>query len=107
MTINKIVPMDIRYPSFCSSKPRCSQSELYRPDHAEDCLQMQGARPEQAQQTDDDEINRDDVIQQSRHHQDQDAGNQRNQWTNNQMQVHGTHLDWELFGIGSFLRLSS
>jgi hypothetical protein len=39
-------------------------------------LQMKVATAEQSQQTDNDQIDRDDIVQQSRHHKDQNASDQ-------------------------------
>jgi len=38
--------------------------------------QMDAAAAEQSQQTDNDQIDRDDIVQQSRHHKDQNASDQ-------------------------------
>ena len=38
--------------------------------------QMNAAAAEQSQQTDNDQIDRDDIVQQSRHHKDQNASDQ-------------------------------
>lgn len=43
---------------------------------------------EQADYANDDQIERDDVVQQSRHHQNKDAGDQRNQRHQGEMDVH-------------------
>ena len=49
---------------------------------------MQRPGAEQSDEADDDQIDRDDVIQQFRHDQDQYACDQRDQWPNAQVQIH-------------------
>jgi hypothetical protein len=46
------------------------------------------ARAEQSDHADDDEIQRDDVVQESRQDQDQHAGDQCDQWSDTKMNVH-------------------
>src|SRR4051812_33069462 len=51
-------------------------------------LEVEAARAEEPEQADEDEINRDDVIQHARHDKDEDAGQKRNQRGEAQGQVH-------------------
>src|SRR4029078_10630693 len=91
-TIKRIVPNDI----FSSSKVdtrtlrAAGDGSLRYPASAAQAmlLYVQRARAEQTKQSDHDQIDRHDVIQKSRHHQDQDAGDQRNQRADAQVQVH-------------------
>jgi hypothetical protein len=44
---------------------------------------------EQSEQSYDDQVDRNDEIQQARHHQNQNAGDQRDQWAQVREYVHG------------------
>ena len=56
---------------------------------------LAGELREQAEQADDDEIERDDVVQQPRHDQDQDAGDERDQRRQRQgREVHVVSFQW-------------
>src|SRR6185437_9472128 len=52
---------------------------------------MESAGAEQSHDPDDDEVDRDDVVEQSRHHQDEDAGDQRDEGREHEMdmEIHG------------------
>ena len=50
--------------------------------------QVQAAAAKQSHESDNDQIDRDDIVQQSRHHKDQNAGDQRHEWSNTQMEIH-------------------
>src|ERR1700716_4379513 len=50
--------------------------------------QMQRAAAEQAEQSGNDQIDGDDVVEQPRHDQDEDAGKQRNDWRETEIHVH-------------------
>jgi hypothetical protein len=54
--------------------------------------EMGPAQSEHADQSDDDEVNRDDEVEQARHDQDQNACYQRNQRSEAQMDIHGDSL---------------
>jgi len=49
---------------------------------------MEAARTEETQQSDDDQVDRDDIVEQARHDQDQDASDKRYQRTSGQSNVH-------------------
>ena len=49
---------------------------------------MQAAGTEQPDETDDDQVDRDDIVQQSRRRQDQDASDQRHDGSDRQMEIH-------------------
>lgn len=51
-------------------------------------LQMKATAAEQSQETGNDQVNRDDIVQQSRHHKDQDAGDQCHYRADRQMEIH-------------------
>jgi hypothetical protein len=46
------------------------------------------AGAEQTDQADDDQIDRDDIVQQARHDQNQDAGNKGDQWSKSEADIH-------------------
>src|ERR1700682_2929321 len=53
---------------------------------------MSPQQRDQSQYADRDEVDRDDVVEQSRHHEDQDAGDERDERADRQGQVHGLLL---------------
>src|SRR5690606_20813581 len=55
-----------------------------RPNSAE----PHAAGPQQTDQADGDQVDRNDVVEQARHRQNEDAGNQRNQRRQTELQVH-------------------
>jgi len=54
------------------------------------------AAAEQPEQADDDQIDRDDEVEQARHDQDQDAGDQGRERADGEGQVHACPAKWKL-----------
>ena len=79
-------------PCFCNDTGAETGAGVSEKFAAPDTSKPQIATAEDPDQSDNDQVYGDDVIQQARHHENKNAGNQRNQRSERQVNVHEAPL---------------